>query len=183
MSTDAGQIYPFRHLERRFLVVTMIGLLAAGVAVILGVSTIDGFKLIAVCSMIGGVAGVGFWLWLWRTYRPVAPQIVQGPKRFAMLATTVGFCSAAAIAAAALVLNRQIHIGPIRAVEATVLYVGRVVGPKVYGWDARFAFEGSSYQMISAEHARVASSAQLVRLELQKGALGYEYIVAVRPKL
>jgi len=162
------------------MLLSLIGILAATVAILWAVSTINGFRLVAICSLVGGMVGIGFWIWLWRAYRPVVPQIVQGPKRLATLAITVGGCSAAILSAAALVLNRQVVTGAPRAVDATVLYAGPVVGPKVYGWDARFAFEGDSYyQMISAQQATVASSANQVRLGLQKGPLGYEYIVAV----
>ena len=182
VGASTQRVYPFRHFEERFFLPTMLGCMAAMVTIRMALATIDGYGLVLYCSLLGAVFGAVSWLRLRSRFRSVMPQIVRGPKRVAALGVTVAFCFASAISAAALLSNRYMADGTLRVVDAKVVRAGPVLGPKLWGWQATFAFEGDSYyQMVAPEHAAVAMSSRSVDLGLKKGLLGYEYIVSVRP--
>jgi hypothetical protein len=176
-------VYPFRHFEDRFLPYFIAACVLAILAIRYAVITIAGIRLVAICFAISAIVGACIWFAMRKHFNTVMPRIVQGPKRIASLSILIMFCVGSFLSAGTLVANRHIPSGSVRYVDATVLGASKVVGPRVWGWDADLSFEGTShYQMISAEEYFEARQAKTVRIGLQKGLLGYEYIVSLKAR-
>ena len=176
-------VYPFRHVERKTWLLTLAGLVAAGFAVRLTVTTLNGLALVALCAALAAAAGLLVGAVIHRHFKPVLPQIVGGGRRIIILSGELAFAVFGIGTFTALYINRSLALEPTFQSTAEVVRVGQMRGPRLWGWDARYIIEGRSYyQVVSPEVAQASMKSRTVLLTVQPGRLGFGYIVAAKPR-
>ena len=171
-------VFPFRHIEERFLWFQVGSCVLAIYVIHFTFFTIYGFYLVGFCFSIAVAVGIVIWRKIYFHYANVLPRIVQGKQRIFTLSATVTFGLAVIASAISLTINRYTTTGPPRYAHADVIRLS----PPSYrsGWTADLKFEGDThYLSIRPEHAQTLRCSTAVMLELQKGALGFDYITNI----
>jgi len=176
-------IISFRYVEDKLLLPTAISGIFLIFSVKYSLMTLNWWVLAFVAAVLSGIVFIITFLSIYRKYSNKLHNIVGGKNRLLKYSLNVAFCAFCLIYFSAITTNRYFAPDKIRHVNANINNANKVVGPKLYGWDANIVIDGESfYQMVTSEHYSILSSNNNVILGLREGLWGLSFIISVQPQ-
>lgn len=151
----------------------------------IGFETIGALHLASVAFSIGAIPA---FVWALKVGRENVEYLsgLTGPnRRIATYACTAACAVGMMTTNAALFANRYIATSDERSYCASVVRTGRVVGPKVWGWDAdiKLPDNRTHYMMVTQDAYISLTSSPFINVTVKKGALGFDNIIGIsRPQ-
>lgn len=173
-----------RQYETPFERILMVGALASIWSLHVGFETIGALTLAAVAFSILFFPA---FVWAFRVARKNVKYVsgLMGPnKRVFNFAFTVATSLGILGANIGMIANRYVVAEIQEVLSARVTYTGRVVGPKVWGWDAELEFPDrrTHYMMVSRESYDFFRHTQVVDVTVKRGLLGFDNIIGVKAR-
>lgn len=114
-------------------------------------------------------------------YSEYLPRIINGKKRLLKYSTSISLIIVTLSYAVIVISNIHFPSNTVFYKEAKVISASRVLGPKLFGWDAHIEIEGSEhYQMVSYDSYTKLCTSEVVTLKIRKGLWGLTFIESVK---